>query len=615
MRLSRAKVKNSSNKSNGLEILEKRSGVSELFEKNKLSAEVKQKLIEGEVLKHKVVTTYKQTRSRTSKQEIRQMLENNETLSLPSKFSNKVRNLISYKPRKKNLQKHKKRSVIRQTVAKFYKENSQIRPGKRDCITKNKIKKQSCYLNGQLKTLYLKFCTEYPNIKISYAFFARLRPFWIIPRKSNTRDTCLCITHENMNLLIRALSINDVIKEKKYQDVIASIVCDSNNENCMLRKCEKCINKKVQFNSDKNKSDKFPYKKWVTRKEKRISVKTKKEITVQITSKETFFTNIKEIEQNFHPLLFNFMGHIQRIHHQSETMKNVKATLTDNDLYILMDWSENYLCKYSHEPQAMHFGASRDQISLHTGMIYSKDFSRGFCTYSKSTQHDAPAIIAHLKSVIDYALTIKPSIKHLHLQSDGPLTQYRNKSLFYLICEYLSQMYSNFETIIYNYTETGHGKSAADGIGGAIKRLLDALVNYGHDISNYDVLTTTLQENCKNYFTAAISEQSIITVQDALPKTLKAFNGTLKVHQFKWHRAKKDLIRFNEMSCYKCQITEKCKHYHLGEMRFSATQTNCKSTKKSNQAKAQCKSTKKLNPSKAQSKKCKTKIHLIYYNI
>lgn len=51
---------------------------------------------------------------------------------------------------------------------------------------------------------------------------------------------------------------------------------------------------------------------------------------------------------------------------------NCKNKLTESEIVVHCDFSENYVCKFTEEVQAMHFGASKQQISLHTGVIYAK---------------------------------------------------------------------------------------------------------------------------------------------------------------------------------------------------------------------------------------------------
>ncbi|CAG9793603.1 unnamed protein product [Diatraea saccharalis] len=48
--------------------------------------------------------------------------------------------------------------------------------------------------------------------------------------------------------------------------------------------------------------------------------------------------------------------------------------------------------------------------------------------------------------------------------SDGPSTQYRNKSMFNLVATYLSKEFG-VDTITWHFSERGHGKGAPDGVG------------------------------------------------------------------------------------------------------------------------------------------------------
>ena len=62
--------------------------------------------------------------------------------------------------------------------------------------------------------------------------------------------------------------------------------------------------------------------------------------------------------------------------------------------------------------------------------------------------------------------------------------------MFYLITQYLPQCYTHcqLEDITYNFSEAGHGKSSADGIGGYLKKFVDDQVKYDTDVSDFDSL-------------------------------------------------------------------------------------------------------------------------------
>lgn len=84
-----------------------------------------------------------------------------------------------------------------------------------------------------------------------------------------------------------------------------------------------------------------------------------------------------------------------------------KKNLQSNDVLIHIDFNENYLCKYAQEIQSVHFGGSHQQITLHTGVAYVKAHESPikvipFCTLSESLKHDAPAIGAHIKRILNH---------------------------------------------------------------------------------------------------------------------------------------------------------------------------------------------------------------------
>lgn len=82
-----------------------------------------------------------------------------------------------------------------QAIKDFYIDdsNSTIRGGKKEYISTNQVRMQKRFLTGPLSDLYQKFKKE-TNIKVSYSFFCKLRPFWVLFPRPNMRETCLCTT-------------------------------------------------------------------------------------------------------------------------------------------------------------------------------------------------------------------------------------------------------------------------------------------------------------------------------------------------------------------------------------------------------------------------------------
>lgn len=132
---------------------------------------------------------------------------------------------------------------------------------------------QRRYLSDALLELHKKYLSSSDFI-VSYSTFCKLRPFWILHPKVTARDTCLCITHENMKLLIQGMYSSKLIKQITIKQVLTSLCCNIENEDCLLRKCQLCKDKKIEYNSHESNSIIY-WRQWVTEKETKISGKNK----------------------------------------------------------------------------------------------------------------------------------------------------------------------------------------------------------------------------------------------------------------------------------------------------------------------------------------------------
>ncbi|WAR17205.1 hypothetical protein MAR_031799 [Mya arenaria] len=79
-----------------------------------------------------------------------------------------------------------------------------------------------------------------------------------------------------------------------------------------------------------------------------------------------------------------------------------------------------------------------------------------------------------------------PNVKHC-----GPVTQYQQKSNFYLLSTEASKL--GFDSAKWSFFETGHGKGVPDAIGGSVKHTAECKVMYGEDIPNALVFVQKLQ--------------------------------------------------------------------------------------------------------------------------
>lgn len=132
--------------------------------------------------------------------------------------------------------------------------------------------------------------------------------------------------------------------------------------------------------------------------------KGKKDYTVR-TTKQKINATIGDIFTELNKQLPIYLRHVYNIWHQSSTFRTLKSKLEHNEIIIIVDFSENYVTKYHSEIQSVHFGASKKQITLHTGVFYhrheeDKIKTTSFCSVSDYLEHGPSGIWAYLQPVL-----------------------------------------------------------------------------------------------------------------------------------------------------------------------------------------------------------------------
>lgn len=465
---------------------------------------------------------------------------------------------------KKNSTKKKERiNSIRSFLEKD--ENSSMAPGKKDTILKGGVKKQKRFLNDTLYNLYDKYCQEF-NLKLSRATFYRLRPFWIIQKKVSARDTCLCKLHTNMKYVVNKLIHLKIINSKNLCDLIKSKTCEIHNKDCFYNECQNCINKNIDHVGSEEKTS---YEEWITRDVERLGAKNKI-YHVKVTSKVTVECTLSELIKKFNVQLPIFLRHEYDTHHQSQVISLIKDNLSENDVLLVMDFSQNYICKYSEEIHSAHFGASKKQVSLHTGALYyyNTDLCQidctTFCGVSECLRHDASAVWAYLQPVVHLIKETVPNVNKIHFQSDGPSTQYKNKYNMFLFRHFCEVFGLNSAT--WNFTTPGHGKSSADGVGGTVKNMCDRAVANKKDIKCAQDIVNLIENNSKIRM-FLILDNDIDKIDLLLDKNIVTVKNTTKIFQIIWTQEEKEKIFLNSLSCSYCIIHSyyhpSCNHFQL----------------------------------------------------
>ena len=459
--------------------------------------------------------------------------------------------------------KTKKNTILNRNVQECIMEflerdvNTRLLPGKGDTITRKGVKKQKRILNDTLQNLHKSFCSTFPSTKCSYASFCRWKPFWIIDPKCKQRDTCYCRLHANMQYMMDRLREHKVIKKQSMRELCEKICCSPVTKECMYRECKMCEGKQIEFeNEDDIKGKQVWVYTWKNKHEERESVKPngeKRKFSVQVTVKEKVFFTLENLLVEMNRMMNSkICRHLFNIRHQYEQVRYLKENLGCNECIIHVDFSENYACKLESEVQGMHFGASRNQVSLHTGVLYKKDSDPvSFRTISGNTRHDPAAIWAHLTPILSQLKEKSPDLDTIHFLSDGPTTQYRSRKNFFLMTEVVHNTYG-FEKLTWNFTEAGHGKGDPDGVGGLIKRTADKLVSHGNDISDANEFYHAMKNAGLALGLHMIADDSIFAMDKTSSVSLKPLPGTMTIHQVVSHRSmsSSNVLRTRQLSCF-----------------------------------------------------------------
>lgn len=98
--------------------------------------------------------------------------------------------------------------------------------------------RQKRLLLCNLKELYLAFKSNNPGPKVGISRFCSLRRNngITVGRNAGTHLVYGCSLHQNVILLLSAIGLKDM-----YDNFLEMIVCNNNNQNCMICHCKKNV--------------------------------------------------------------------------------------------------------------------------------------------------------------------------------------------------------------------------------------------------------------------------------------------------------------------------------------------------------------------------------------
>ncbi|CAF5219604.1 unnamed protein product, partial [Rotaria magnacalcarata] len=107
-------------------------------------------------------------------------------------------------------------------------------PGKRDTIVVNDNGQKTTYqkriLLYTIREAYELFLAENPGISLGRTVFADVRPKYVVVKSSMAHRVCVCIYHENVNLLLNSLCkhVNGSVCSDLHS-FTSALVCDESN--------------------------------------------------------------------------------------------------------------------------------------------------------------------------------------------------------------------------------------------------------------------------------------------------------------------------------------------------------------------------------------------------
>lgn len=415
---------------------------------------------------------------------------------------------------------------------------SRMCPGKRDFVKRNGIKKQKRLLLFTVKEITSKFVQQ-TGINLSYATLLRAKPFWVVAPTFRDRESCLCVKHENFKLKLNKLkTLQQLVNHGSIEKTIEEYSCDITSYDCMNGLCGICKNPK---NESPDNADSVTYFQWKSVIEEKIVKGENKKF--KITKKASISSTVNELKSAFIEDIPVMKKHLYGIYSYNKLKKEMKENFTEEEVIIQIDFSENYTTKYDNEIQSTHF--AKTQLSIHTGVYYTRNVdkglkSRSFATVSENLDHQAHAVWAHMKPILQIILENK-DINTIHIYSDGPTSQYRNRTNIHLWLQTLIKEFKQIIKATWTYSEPGHGKGPMDGVGGTIKRTADRHVLMGHDITTSSDLGNLFKKS--TILVKEIPNDDISRAKDLVPKSLDAIPGIMNITKIIWQREPEVIIK------------------------------------------------------------------------
>ena len=358
---------------------------------------------------------------------------------------------------------------------------------------------------------------------------------------------------------------------KHVSDLAAATLCPKVNETykcCLERKCDNCGTQKVSLMEEESKDEKdddghpmhpckwtkFEYVKLASGKRKLMLV------TKITTPKEMFSFMMSKLE--------NFPAHQFRANWQRQQYDTLRASLPQDHIIAVHDFSENYRCTLFEEPQATYF--DREEVSLHVTILHRHSteadatdaeeqpsiITEEFFVISTDRGHDAHFVRIVRRLMVQYLTEMGCTVKHLHEFTDGCAGQYKCRhtlgDLSYSAEDIGCETHRNF-------FETSHAKGPQDAAGCLVKRKADSATMRSRSIviqNAKDLYEYAIKHLCKPSDRSQ-SKRRVFRYVDVIERpSYRRFMTTTSVGIRKLHQVQSGstpcVATARELSCYSC---------------------------------------------------------------
>lgn len=168
---------------------------------------------------------------------------------------------------------------------------------------------------------------------------------------------------------------------------------------------------------------------------------------------------------------------------QSREFLRVSKSPPSRSVVMVLDFAENYSCRFQDEVQAVHWG--HDSATIHPIVGYYKcpdcteTVTESMIMITKDNVHDFNAVQQFTSFAVEHIKKKVPNINRIIRFSDGAACQYKSRGPFLDISYGKEDHQLGFQ---HEYFGSRHGKGPSDRESGVVKRLATDAVMSGTEI-------------------------------------------------------------------------------------------------------------------------------------